>query len=112
LDKAYDAGQSFQVKVDYRGSPEARTDFFGSTFYFFNTHGSPARTIASSLSQPYQAHYWWPCKDNWGSLDEPMSDKFTIHMWITVPDWMVVAANGALQGTDALSGGRLGRAHV
>jgi aminopeptidase N len=101
LGRTYDAGQSFQVKVTYHGTPRNRTDFFDSTQYFFTTHGGT--TIASTLSQPFQANYWWPCKDNW----EDISDKFTLDMWVTVPDTMLVASNGALQGTDTIAGGRL-----
>jgi len=99
LGSTYNTGQSFQVKVTYHGSPSSRTFF--SSFSFFNTHNGS--TIASTLSQPFQAHYWWPCKENWEYID----DKFTMDMWVTVPNSMVVASNGLLQGTDALSGSRL-----
>ncbi len=99
LGSTYNTGQSFQVKVTYHGSPSSRTFF--SSFSFFNTHNGS--TIASTLSQPFSAHYWWPCKDNWVSID----DKCTMDTWITVPSPMVAASNGLLQGTDALSGSRL-----
>lgn len=97
---SYNAGQEFQVRVSYQGTPLNRTDFFGSTQYFFGTHAGTS--IASSLSQPFQANYWWPCKENYSDV----SDKFTMDMHVTVPDTMVVAANGALQGVDTLQGGK------
>lgn len=103
LGATYNAGASFQVKVAYHGSP-LDIPFFGSTHEFFGVHSGS--DIASTLSQPYYGLYWWPCKENWGGTDTPMDDKFTMDMWITVPNTMIVAANGALQGTDTLSGGR------
>jgi len=108
LGGTYNLGASFQVKVTYHGSPLDLT-FFSSTHRFFDTHGSGsnAATVVSTLSQPYYARYWFPCKENWGSQTNPMDDKFTMDMWITVPNSMIVAANGALMGTDSLSGNRL-----
>lgn len=105
LGQTYNAGQAFQAKVTYHGTPKNRTDFFGSTQYFFGTHNSS--NIVSTLSQPYQANYWWPCKENWGAADSPLDDKFTLDFWLTVPNTMIAASNGALQGTDTLSGNRL-----
>lgn len=108
LGATYGPGESFQVKVTYHGSPKDLM-FFSSPHYFFATHGSGSNraTVVSTLSQPYYALYWFPCKESWGSEASPMDDKFTLDLWITVPDSMIVAANGALQGTDRLSGNRL-----
>ncbi|MCA9255446.1 MAG: hypothetical protein KDA33_07395, partial [Phycisphaerales bacterium] len=52
-----------------------------------------------TLSEPYFAPLWWPCKDS-------LSDKSTMRMIVTVPDPMVVASNGVLEETLPLSGNR------
>ncbi|MCP4589417.1 MAG: M1 family metallopeptidase, partial [bacterium] len=95
LDQAYDTGQSFQIKVDYHGAPYHLSAAAG----YSGTHGSPPVDIVASHSQPYNSPAWWPCK-------EAIDDKFTLDMWVTVPDWMIVASNGLLQGTDVVAGGR------
>jgi aminopeptidase N len=100
LGAAYNFGQNFQVQVAYRGSPKSRADGFSMSFFSTQTNGTDL--IAASLSQPFYAKYWWPCKDNFVSN----ADKFTMDMHVTVPDTMTVAANGLLQGVDTLSGGR------
>ena len=96
LDRPYHAGESFEVVVAYHGSPQN----LGYGSFTWNTHGSPATAIVSTLSEPWYAHTWWPCKDSLG-------DKFTAEIWVTVPGGLVVASNGLLQGTDAMSGGRV-----
>ncbi len=93
LDQAYDVGETFQATVHYSGTPQNLN--WGS--FDFDTHAGTS--IVASLSEPYYAHTWWPCK-------EAIDDKFTMDMWVTVPGWMTVASNGALQGVDALAGNR------
>lgn len=93
LDRAYNTGESFQVKVFYSGTPQNLN--WGS--FDFGQHAGTA--VVASLSEPWYAHTWWPCK-------EDIHDKFTMDMWVTVPDWMIVASNGSLQGTDTLAGSR------
>lgn len=95
LDQTYNQGESFQVEVDYHGQPYHLSPSAGYSGF----HGSPSKEIVASHSQPYNAPAWWPCK-------EAIDDKFTLDIWVTVPDWMIVASNGSLQGTDVLSGSR------
>ncbi|MDZ7344829.1 MAG: hypothetical protein ONA90_10000, partial [candidate division KSB1 bacterium] len=57
LDRAYQAGERFRVSVQYRGQPESGG--FGA-FTFREHSGMP---IIASLSEPYDARLWWPCKD-------------------------------------------------
>jgi aminopeptidase N len=94
LDQVYDTGESFEVVVAYHGSPED----IGFASFRWSIHDGTK--LAATLSQPWYAHTWWPCKDALG-------DKFTMDIWVTVPDWMVVASNGLLQGTDSVGGGKL-----
>ncbi len=101
LGGTYNAGQTFQVKVSYNGVPYSSGSMNNDAFTF-ETHGSPSTAIVSSLSQPFYAHRWWPCKENRTGLD----DKFSMDVWVTAPNWMTVASNGTLQGIDTLSGNR------
>lgn len=94
LDRPYDPGETFEVVVAYHGSP--LNTGYGS--FHWGTHaGTP---IVSTLSEPWFAYTWWPCKDSLG-------DKFTSDVWLTVPGGLVATSNGLLVGTDTLSGNRL-----
>lgn len=94
LDQTYDTGESFQVVVDYQGYPQPSG--FGA-FQWWLRNGNLA---VATLSEPFYAHYWWPCKD---ALD----DKATMEMDVTVPDWMIAVSNGLEVGTVPLSGNRI-----
>jgi aminopeptidase N len=96
LDHTYVQNEILTVGLHYTGTPTAGAGFGSFTFA---THGSPAQTIVSTLSEPFYAYTWWPVK-------ETTTDKFTIQTWITVPNGMVATSNGLLQGTDALAGSR------
>lgn len=90
LDRAYAAGETFTVKVTYSGQPQS---LGWRSFMFYSS-------IAASLSQPWYAHTWWPCKDE-------LDDKFTMEFWITVPAGKIAVSNGVRLGTDTLSGNRV-----
>lgn len=95
LNRPYNIDETFTVAVTYHGIPEN----LGFSSFDWSTHGSGSTAIFATLSEPWFAHTWWPCKD---SLD----DKFTLDMWVTVPNWMVVTSNGTLTGTDSIAGGK------
>ena len=95
LDRTYNTGESCQVAVVYHGVPQD----IGISSFDFGSHGSSATPVAASLSEPWYAYTWWPCK-------ESLVDKFTADIWVTAPGWMVVASNGSLEGTDTLAGNR------
>jgi aminopeptidase N len=83
LSATYTTGQSFTIYVAYNGTPSASYGSFG-----FDTVGS--QPMIWSLSEPYGARSWWPCKD----IPEDKADSVDIH--ITVPDNLIVASNGTL----------------
>lgn len=93
LDQAYDTGEPVQVVVDYEGYPQSVG--FGA-FLWWVRNGELA---VATLSEPFYARYWWPCKD---ALD----DKSTMQTHVTVPSDMIALSNGHEEGTEALSGGR------
>ncbi len=88
LDRTYSQGESFSVQVFYRGVPG--TSVNGS--FLFDTHGGGA-PIIWSLSEPYGAPDWFPCKDT------PEDKADSSDVWITVADNLIPVANGTLIST-------------
>ncbi len=93
LDQTYNAGEAFQVAVDYEGYPAAG-GFGAFQWWTRNTN-----LAVGTLSEPYYARYWWPCKDSLG-------DKSTMQLHCTVPNPLVVGSNGVCEAEVALSGDR------
>lgn len=88
LPRPYALGEAFVLRVDYGGVPISGTGYL---------HISSTRVF--TISEPWFAYLWWPCKDDLG-------DKTTADLWFTVPNTMTVASNGLLQGVDDVGGGR------
>ena len=75
------------IKVYYQGVPPVVTDFGGSTGFVKGTHTSG--NYVYSLSEPYSAYTWWPCKSR------VTADKAdSVDMIISTPSTFRVAANG------------------
>lgn len=90
-------GEEFTVRVAYSGTPSTGRGLRRSTH-----SGVP---VLFTYSQPYDARYWFPCKD----LPE---DKFTLEMHATVPAVSYnghpfsVVSNGKLVSVDEEGGNR------
>jgi aminopeptidase N len=83
LDRTYTQGELFSFTVHYSGTPDPSYGAFG-----FDTHnGDP---MIWSLSEPFGARCWWPCKD------VPSDKADSVDVRITVPEALVVASNGTL----------------
>ncbi len=78
---------TFSLRVRYQGSPNPNSAF-GAAFEA-NTHGPSATPIISTLSEPYGARTWWPCKD----LPD---DKATQTTRITCAKAYTAVSNGTL----------------
>jgi aminopeptidase N len=85
LNRAYQSGERFRVSVQYRGQPESGG--FGA-FTFREHSGVP---IIASLSEPYFARIWWPCKDT------PTDKADSVQVDITVPSDLTAVSNGVLE---------------
>ncbi len=94
LDRLYAAGEVFSISVTYSGYPES--DGYGAFLWWMREDD----LIVATLSQPFYARNWWPCKD---ALD----DKATMEMHITVPEGMVAVSNGLELGAERLWDGRI-----
>lgn len=84
-------GNSATVEITYAGSPpQAEGAFTRSTH-----SGTP---IIFTLSEPFGARDWWPCKQD-------LNDKIgSFDMYITCPDTYIGVSNGLLQSS-VTSGG-------
>jgi aminopeptidase N len=86
LDRSYNQ-EPFDVTVYYHGHPLEG----GLQSFDWSTHGSPSVPVISTLSEPYFAQAWWPCKD----LPRDKADSADIN--ITVRSDLYVASNGLLR---------------
>lgn len=102
LDRPYDAGEVFTLRIDYNGTPLSRG--FGS-IEFTRQHGF-GPPIVYTLSEPYFAYTWWPCKDGDVGEEGNNRDKATLELAVTAPSSLRTESNGVLLGVDSLSGGR------
>lgn len=103
LDRAYTVDEVFTLTINYTG-PTVSLGFGSITW---DTHGPNNDPVMSTLSEPYYAYTWWPCKDGDVGASGDNSDKFTLDFRITVPDNMLVPANGLLQSTTPLPNNRV-----
>ena len=85
LDKDYNTGDEIDVVVFYKGTPGSSG--FGS-FEFGEHNGAPA---IWTLSEPYGASDWWPCKDT------PADKADSSDVWITADSQFVSVSNGTLE---------------
>ena len=93
------AGEAFEVEVAYGGQPvvAARPPWTGGFTWSQTPAGAP---WISTTCQGEGADLWWPCKDH--PSDKP--DGFDLYC--TVPEGLVCASNGTLQGAPVTAGGR------
>ncbi len=87
LSHAYNTGEEFEFTIYYFGHP---TEGGFQAFAFDVRLG---KQVISSLSEPYFARTWWPCKDR----PDEKADSFYIA--ITVDTSFYVGSNGTLDST-------------
>ncbi len=98
------AGTTFTISISYTGN--TANVGLGSFFAGTQNGAAGAPTAVDTLSEPYYAASWWPCKDGDVRLAGDNSDKATLDMAITAPDTLTSVSNGLLVGVDTLSGSR------
>jgi aminopeptidase N len=86
LDQTYNQ-EPFDLTIYYHGHP--LEGGFGS--FDWGYHGSPSVPIICTISCPYFAQAWWPCKD----LPRDKADSADIN--ITIRSDLYVASNGLLK---------------
>ncbi len=88
---ALNNGDIFTTVIEYSGQPVSSG--FGS-FQFSSHSGNP---VIWSLSQPYGASGWWPCKDT------PADKADSADIWITCSSDLIPVSNGKLTGVDIVN---------
>ena len=83
-------GQALTLTVHYQGNPASQNGF-GS--FAFSTHGPANAPVIWSLSEPYGASDWFPCKDS------PADKADSSAVSITAPAQFVSVSNGVLVST-------------
>ncbi len=86
LPTSYDTGEAFEVRVYYHGHPVEG----GLQGFDFGVHGAGIPMI-STLSEPYMAQSWWPCKDT------PSDKADSVDMQVTVNSALYAVSNGLLR---------------
>ncbi len=71
------------IRISYSGSPDETTN----PGLFFRTYGSSNTPVIYSLSEPWSARTWWPCKDY-------PDDKATFDLLFSVDSTLFAASNG------------------
>ncbi|MBY0112543.1 MAG: hypothetical protein K2Y21_06955 [Phycisphaerales bacterium] len=101
LDRVYNAGETFTVTIPYSGSAAGALGF-GSVFW--DTQGG--QPVVSTLSQPYYAATWWPCKD--GDVGAPGDniDKATWEIAITHASNLTAVSNGTMVSVTPAGSGK------
>ncbi len=90
-------GTLLEAEVYYRGTPPSS----GATGIFNRTSPTWGNSVTWTLTQPFYAHTWWPCK-------QILTDKAdSLWMFLTVPPGTRAGSNGVLEGVDTLPDGRL-----
>lgn len=100
LDSIYTFNQLIEVKIYYHGTPpSAASSAIGNGF---SNKSSPtySNQITWSLSQPYSAYEWWPCKQ---SLQDKIDSVF---ISVTTDTSNKVGANGLLKNITPLGNGK------
>jgi hypothetical protein len=85
LSAVYDIGEEFEVTIVYHGHPTEG----GFQGFSFDTHnGVP---IISTLSEPFMARTWWPCKDR------PDDKADSVDIIVEVNSDFFCSSNGTLR---------------
>jgi aminopeptidase N len=86
LDRSYGIGELITLDIYYGGVPSSTG--FGT--FTFSSHA--AEPWVYTLSEPYGAKDWWPCKDH------PTDKADSVDIWVTVDSTLKVGSNGKLIG--------------
>ena len=90
LDKSYNENQAINLTIFYHGA----TTYSGLGSFIFGNHNVNSSDLAIwSLSEPFGASDWFPCKN---AVDDKADSS---DVWITADKYYVSVSNGILQKT-------------
>ena len=85
LDREYTQGEQFSIVITYNGKPQE------SNYYAFDFSSYGPNPMIWTLSEPFGARSWWPCKD------VPSDKPDSVDIRITVPNEFIAVSNGTLR---------------
>jgi aminopeptidase N len=85
LGAPHPTGAPIDLTVWYHGTPAGGT--FGTAFRFTSRSTKP---LVWTISEPFGARTWWPCKD----VPEDKADSVSVR--VTMPTGMITGSNGTL----------------
>ncbi len=88
LDQQYPKNALLKIRIVYHGSPESTSTFTQS--FKFSKHGPAGSPLISTLSEPFGASDWFPCKN---SLTDKADSSDVV---ITAANDFVTVSNGKL----------------
>ncbi|RFC54880.1 M1 family aminopeptidase [Brumimicrobium aurantiacum] len=93
-------GEDFILEISYDGTaPDASSTPFGGSGLSNQTSSTYGNQVTWSLSEPFSAYEWWPCKQDLRDKADSVSVK------ITVPDICMAGSNGLLENSVDLGNG-------
>lgn len=90
-------GTLFDVEVFYYGTPPSSGFFTGISSAYNSTYG---KRVTWTLSEPFNARHWWPCKQD---LQDKADSSWA---FFTTDDDEMVGSNGLLSNVVNVSGGK------
>lgn len=91
----------FTAEIWYQGTPSASGSAAIGQGITNDVSPSWGNRVTWTLSEPYSAYEWWPCKQS-------LADKIdSLDVWLTVGDSLKAGSNGLLKQVTPLSGNRL-----
>jgi len=96
------AGDSFYMKISYAGTPPtALTNPLGGAGMSNNDSPSWGNYVTWTLSEPYSAYEWWPCKQS-------LTDKAdSVYVFVTTDATNKAGSNGLLTDIVDVGGGKM-----
>ncbi len=93
-------GANFIISINYAGTPPtAATNPLGGSGVTNTSSPTWGNQVTFTLSQPFSAYEWWPCKQSLGDKADSCSVK------ITVPSNCKAGSNGVLENVVDLGNG-------
>lgn len=93
-------GESFVIAIDYNGTPPTQaTNPLGGAGMTNASSPSWGNQVTWSLSEPFSAYEWWPCKQSLTDKADSLSVK------VTVPSACKAGSNGMLENVVDLGNG-------
>lgn len=94
------SGQTFVIAIDYNGTPPtAATNPLGGSGMTNASSPSWGNQVTWSLSEPFSAYEWWPCKQSLKDKADSCAVK------VTVPNACKAGSNGILENVVDLGNG-------